>query len=75
MSTDFNSEIQAEIKNLEPDAQRRVLQYVRSLKRGDADTRGTVVADFASAIPADELERISAAITEGCEQVDLNEWP
>lgn len=74
MSTDFDSEIQAEIRNLGPDAKRRVLQYVRSLKRRDADSSETVAADFAGAIPAEDLERISTAITKGCEQVDLNEW-
>ncbi len=74
MSTDFNSEIQAELSSLGPRAQRRVLQYVRSLKRGDAGTPGTVVADFAGAIPVDDLQRIQTAIQNGCEQVDLNEW-
>lgn len=74
MSTDFNSEIQAEISNLGPDAQRRVLQYARSLKRGDTGTPGTVIADFAGAIPVDELQLIRTAIENGCEQVDLNEW-
>lgn len=74
MSTDFNSEIQAELGNLGPDEQRRVLQYVRSLTRGDAGTPGTVLASFAGAIAADDLELMRAAIEEGCEQVDSDEW-
>ena len=74
MSIDFNSEIQAELNRLGPDSQRRVLQYIRSLKRGDAGTPGTVVADFAGAIPVDDLQLIQTAIENGCEQVDLNEW-
>jgi hypothetical protein len=74
MSIDFNSEIQAELSSLEPGAQRRVLRYVRSLKRGDAGTPGTVVADFAGAIPLDDLQLIQTAIENGCEQVDVNEW-
>ena len=74
MSIDFNSEIQAELSSLGPDAQRRVLQYVRSLKRSDTGTPGTVVADFAGAIAGDDLRLIQTAIENGCEQVDLNEW-
>ncbi len=74
MSTDFNSEIQAELTSLGPEAQRRVLEYVRSLKRGEAGTPGTVVAEFAGAIPVDDLLLIQTAIENGCEQVDLNEW-
>ena len=74
MSIDFHSEIQAELGNLGPDAQRRVLQYVRSLKQGDTGTPGTVVADFAGAIEGDDLRLIQTAIENGCERVDLNEW-
>jgi hypothetical protein len=74
MTTDFNSEIQAELSSLGPAARRRVLEYVRSLKRGDAGTPGIVVADFAGAIPLDDLQLIQTAIENGCEQVDLNEW-
>jgi len=79
MSTDFHSEIQAELSGLGLDAQRRVLQYVRSLKQGEAGTRatgtpGTVIAGFAGAIPPDDLRLISTAIENGCEQVDLDEW-
>lgn len=74
MSTDFHTEILAELGNLGPETQRRVLQYVRSLKRGDTGTPGSVVADFAGVIPADDLSLIQTAIENGCEQVDLNEW-
>ena len=44
------------------------------MKRGDAGTPGTLIADFAGAIPVDELQLIQAAIEDGCEKVDLNEW-
>lgn len=74
MSTDFNSEIQAELSSLAPDAQRRVLQYVRCLKRDKGGTPGTVVADFAGTVSVDDLLLIQTAIENGCEQVDLNEW-
>ena len=74
MSTDFNSQIEAELVGLGPDAQRRVLEYVRAVKRGDAGTRGTDLTMFAGTIPLDELQLIQTAIENGCEQVDLNEW-
>ncbi len=74
MSTDIKSEIQDELSSLGPDAQRRVLEYVRSLKRGDAGTPGTVIADFAGSIAIDDLQLIETAIENGCEQVDLKEW-
>lgn len=74
MSTDFSSQIEAELVGLGPDAQRQVLEYVRAVKRGDAKTRGTDLAVFAGTIPLDELRLIQTAIENGCEQVDLNEW-
>ncbi len=73
MDTDFDTELQAEVAGLGPDAQRRVLAYIRSLKRSLAGTSGSV-AGFGGSIPANELELIQAAIEKGCEQVDLNEW-
>ena len=74
MSTDFNSEIQAELSSLGLDAQRRVLAYVRSLKRHDIGTPGIVVAEFAGTIPEVDLQQMLTAIQDGCEQVDPNEW-
>lgn len=74
MSTDITAEIQAELSTLEADAQQRVLDYVRALKSGASGTPGTVVASFAGAIDAEELQLMAAAIQSGCEQVDLNEW-
>lgn len=74
MSTDFNAEIKAELAGLGPDAQRRVLEFVRLLKRRDSGTPGTDLAAFAGTIALDELRLIQTAIENGCEQVDLNEW-
>jgi hypothetical protein len=74
MSFDFHSEIQDEFGRLGPDAQRSVLKYVRSLKRGDVGTPGTVVAGFSGSISADDLQLMQTAIEHGCGQVDLNEW-
>jgi hypothetical protein len=71
---DFNSQIQVELGNLTPDDQRRVLEYVRSLKRRAAGTPGSVITGFVGSIAADDLEAMRAAIEIGCEQVDLNEW-
>ena len=74
MTSDLSSEIQAELGHLSPDAQRRVLEFVLSLKNGESGTPGTVVAKLAGTISPDELKLIEEAIENGCEQVDLNEW-
>jgi len=74
MSSDTNADIQAELGDLDPDAQQRVLDYVLSLKQGKPGTPEATLAAFAGAISPDDLQLIQAAIEQGCEQVDLNEW-
>lgn len=73
MSTDYRSKIESELNGLDPDAQRRVLEFIRSLNRPQP-AGGKRVAAFAGAIPAHDLQLMQAAIKSGCEQVDLNEW-
>ena len=74
MSSDINADIQAELGNLSPDARQRVLDYVLSLKQGKSSTPGATIAAFAGTIGPDDLQLIQAAIEQGCEQVDLNQW-
>lgn len=49
MSTDFNSEIQAELAEMGPEQQQRVLEFVRAL-RGGQGTLGTDLLAFAGTI-------------------------
>lgn len=62
------------VRALPDEEQRRVLEFVRSLRTSRIGTPGTDLLRFAGAIDRDELESMSQAIEEGCEQVDVNEW-
>jgi hypothetical protein len=73
MNNELEVELQAEIAGLEPESRRRVLEYVRALKRTRVGTPESIAA-YAGAISKDELQLIQAAIDDGCEQVDVNEW-
>jgi len=69
MSTDLNSEIQAEVGRLDADAKRRVLEFVRALKHQNRGTFGDLIAEFAGTITTEDLETMRDAIEKGCEQV------
>jgi hypothetical protein len=73
MNIDFNSQIQAELAGMEPDQQRRVLEFVRTLRGADG-TPGTNLLAFAGMISKDDLRQMEDSIERECEQVDLNEW-
>jgi hypothetical protein len=73
MSTDFNSEIQAELAGMGPEQQQRVLEFVRAL-RGGHGTPGTDLLAFAGTISKGDLRQMEDSIEQECEQVDLNEW-
>ncbi|MCB0051852.1 MAG: hypothetical protein KIT77_20750 [Caldilinea sp.] len=60
---------------LPTDRQEQVLALLRDLDRTlSQGVPGTTLLKFAGSIPADELDDMSAAIEQGCEQVDRNEW-
>jgi len=60
---------------LEQVSQQKVLQYIKSLvsepKKGKNKKS---ILDFAGAFSKKDLKEFNAAISEGCEQVDYNEW-
>ena len=66
-------EILNEVSGLNPDQQRQVLGYVRSLKL-PASAPGKSLLRFVGSIDADDLKRMSAAIKDGCERVATDEW-
>ncbi len=55
-----------------PDLQHRVLDFAKSLVPKGVE--GKSLLRFEGFIPADDLERISKAIEEGCDKVDVSEW-
>ena len=74
MST-IDQEIAKLLHRLPEAQQQSVLDFAREL--ADVRTRGIPGADlltFTGRIPADDLQRMSDAIEEGCETVSLGEW-
>ena len=74
MSTDIPSQINAEIGALAPDAQQRVLDYVRSLRRLGSGMSVATLQKHIGTIDPDEGRAMREAIEAGCEQVNLDEW-
>ncbi len=74
MSTDLPSQIHTELGGLEPDAQRRVLEYVRSLKQNRKGMSGSALKKHAGSISSTDAKSMIDAIEAGCEQVNLDEW-
>ena len=62
------------VRALPDEDQRRVLEFVCSLGTPRTGVPGAELLPFAGTIDKCELERMSQAIEEGCEQVDVNEW-
>ncbi len=55
--------------------QRQVLDFVKALKLATQQgVPGSQLLQFAGAIPAEDLEKMSKAIEIGCEQVEPDEW-
>lgn len=74
MSSDLPSRINTELGDLEPDAQRQVLEYVRSLKRRPKGISGVELRKHIGTISSTEAKSMIDAIEAGCEQVNLDEW-
>ncbi len=74
MASDITSPITHELNGLAPDAQQRVLEYVRTLKTTPKGTPGTALTRFARIIDAVDAKMMMDAIDAGCGQVNLDEW-
>ncbi len=74
MSTDFTRQIETEISGLDPTSQRRVLDYVRSLKKTGAGMPSSVLMQHIGCIDAADGREMRDAIESGCEQVNTDEW-
>jgi len=57
------------------DLQHQVLEFARALNLSVArGVAGRQLLRFAGAISRSDVELMQAAIAQGCEQVDANEW-
>jgi len=74
MTSDLAPRIHAELSDLEPDAQRQVLEYVRALKRWPKGMSGIELKEHIGTISAADAKSMIETIEAGCEQVNLDEW-
>jgi hypothetical protein len=67
-------EILEQISKLDPEQQRKVLDFARALELiTPHGVPGKQILHFAGAIKLDDLDLMSKAIEEGCENVDSSE--
>lgn len=69
----ISQQIQACVDGLPGEERLRVLEYARSLASPKAIT-GRDFLQFVGLFDREDLAEMEAAIEEGCEQVDDNEW-
>ncbi len=62
----------AQLDKLPYDLQLRVLDFAKTLVPKGIE--GKSLLRFEGIIPADDLQRMSKAIEESCEKVDISEW-
>lgn len=75
ITSSFRREILEQISKLDPEQQRKVLDFARALALiSPQGVPGKQILTFAGAIKIDDLEIMTRAIEEGCENVDSSEW-
>ena len=74
MSSDLTSQIQTELGKLGPDAQQRVLDFVRRLKQPGKGMSADVLKKHIGCIDAKDGQAMRDAVESGCEQVNMDEW-
>lgn len=75
MSSAIVTQVVNHLESMPLNLQEQVLAFVRTLDTAiRSGVSGQQLLQFAGAIGEDELQLMSHAIKEGCEQVDLNEW-
>ncbi len=75
MNKPLIDQVVRQLESLPEDKQRRVLEFAESLgPTASKGVPGDQLLRFAGSIPPDQLELMSEAIENGCEQVDPNEW-
>jgi hypothetical protein len=71
----IRTELERHMDGLPPEEQRRVLDFARALASArPRGVPGKQLLKFSGGIPVDDLEAMSRAIEDGCEQVDADGW-
>lgn len=73
MSTTIKDQIIEQVDRLDEAQRERLLEFARRIA-ASAGTPGRDLLRFAGTIDSADLEAISRAIQQGCEQVDPNAW-
>jgi hypothetical protein len=75
LNVDLKTEILEQLAGLGPHQQQKVLDFARALAiNRPIGTPGRNLLRFAGMIQSEDLEAMTQAIEEGCEQVDIDEW-
>jgi len=71
----FKEKIINELDSLNWEQQKKMLDYLLSLKLSQLKgTKGKELLAFSGAINKEDLENMESAIVEGCEKIDVNGW-
>lgn len=75
LSDSYKDELVNEIAQLDPESQRRVLDFAKALTvTKNRGISGKQLLMFSGLIPHEDLVGMEHAIEEYCERVDRNEW-
>jgi hypothetical protein len=73
--SNFKEKIISELDSLNREQQKKMLDYLLSLKLSQLKgTKGKELLAFSGAIGKEDLGAMKRAIAEGCEKVDGNGW-
>ncbi len=71
----IEQDLRVQLSKLPLEQQRQVLAFARALaEQQSVGLPGTTYRSFAGSIDSEQLAQMAAAIEEGCERVDANEW-
>lgn len=73
LSKAFEHEFLKSLSLLSKEQQNKVLSYINALLRTKNSSQQELL-QFAGSIDPKEIQEISRAIEEGCENIDKNEW-
>ncbi|KOR36208.1 MULTISPECIES: hypothetical protein [Planktothricoides] len=75
MNTSIIDLVVEQLKVMPQQKQWQVLEFIETLLKTEVrGTPGKQLLRFAGSIPSDELQLMSEAIAQDCEEVDINEW-
>jgi hypothetical protein len=75
MTKRLQGQILDQSSDLPHEQQQRVLEFARALAQSfPAGVPGKELLRFGGIIPRKDLEQMNAAIEDGCERIDADEW-